>query len=139
MFKHLTLGDTESAAATKAFYDEYLAVSDMTAEFYLETIDQVFQKHALPKGEFVHRGKPVDPGAIRDTALLAVEGERDDISGLGQTRAALDLAARLPRAKKKYFLARDVGHYGIFNGSKWRTRVAPVVEQWIRANASHAA
>jgi poly(3-hydroxybutyrate) depolymerase len=139
MFKHLTLGDTEGAAATKAFYDEYLSVSDMTAEFYLETIDLVFQKHALPKGQFVHRGKPVDPSAIRDTALLAIEGERDDISGIGQTRAALDLAAHLPRAKKKYFLARDVGHYGIFNGSKWRSRIAPVVEEWIKANASRPA
>jgi poly(3-hydroxybutyrate) depolymerase len=81
----------------------------------------------------------VDPSAIRDTALLAIEGERDDISGIGQTRAALDLAAHLPRAKKKYFLARDVGHYGIFNGSKWRSRVAPVVEEWIKANAPRPA
>ncbi len=136
MFKHLTLGDTESAAATKAFYDEYLSVSDMTAEFYLETIEQVFQRHALPKGQFVHRGQPIDLGAIRDTALLAIEGERDDISGIGQTRAALDLATRLPRSKRKYFLARDVGHYGIFNGSKWRTRIAPVVEEWLRAHPS---
>jgi poly(3-hydroxybutyrate) depolymerase len=136
MFKHLTLGDTESAAATKAFYDEYLSVSDMTAEFYLETIDQVFQKHALPRGQFIHRGKPIDLGAIQDTALLAIEGERDDISGIGQTRAALDLAKHLPRAKKKYFLARDVGHYGIFNGSKWRSRIAPVVEEWIRDSAA---
>jgi poly(3-hydroxybutyrate) depolymerase len=138
MFKHLTLGDTESAAATKAFYDEYLAVSDMTAEFYLETIEQVFQRHALPKGRFVHRGQLIDLGAIRDTALLAIEGERDDISGIGQTRAALDLAARLPRAKKKYFLARDVGHYGIFNGSKWRARIAPVVEEWLRAHGARS-
>ena len=138
MFKHLTLGDTESAAATKTFYDEYLSVSDMTAEFYLETIEQVFQTHALPKGEFIHRGKRVDPGAIRDTALLAIEGERDDISGIGQTRAALDLAAKLPRANKKYFLARDVGHYGIFNGSKWRAQIAPVVEEWIDAHTIRA-
>jgi poly(3-hydroxybutyrate) depolymerase len=134
MFKHLTLGDTESAAATKRFYDEYLSVSDMTAEFYLQTIEQVFQKHALPKGMFVHRDQTVDPAAIRDTAILAIEGERDDISGIGQTRAALDLAKSLPRAKKKYFLARDVGHYGIFNGSKWRGRIAPVVEEWIKSN-----
>lgn len=136
MFKHLTLGDTESAAATKAFYDEYLSVSDMTAEFYLQTIEQVFQKHALAKGEFVHRGRPVDPGAIHDTALLAIEGEHDDISGIGQTRAALDLATRLPQARKKYLLARDVGHYGIFNGSKWRTRIAPVIEDWIGAHGA---
>ena len=135
MFKHLTLGDHESAAGTKRFYDEYLSVCDMTAEFYLETIEEVFQKHSLPRGEFVHRGKPIDPDAIRDTALLAIEGERDDISGLGQTRAALDLAAHLPGEKKKYHLAPEVGHYGIFNGSKWRDRIAPVVEEWIAANS----
>ncbi|KRA80391.1 polyhydroxyalkanoate depolymerase [Altererythrobacter sp. Root672] len=135
MFKHLTLGDQEGAASTKRFYDEYLSVCDMTAEFYLQTIEHVFQKHSLPKGEFVHRGKPIDPDAIRDTALLAIEGERDDISGIGQTRAALDLAEHLPDAKKKYYLAEEVGHYGIFNGSKWRTRIAPVVEDWFRANA----
>ena len=110
-------------------------VADLPAEFYLETIDQVFQKHSLPKGEFVHRGKAIDPDAIRDTALLAIEGERDDISGIGQTRAALDLAEHLPAVKKKYYLAENVGHYGIFNGSKWRKRIAPVVEDWIRANA----
>ena len=135
MFKHLTLGDHESAAGTKRFYDEYLSVCDMTAEFYLGTIDAVFQKHSLPRGEFIHRGKPIDPDAIRDTALLAIEGERDDISGLGQTRAALDLAAHLPAEKKKYHLAPEVGHYGIFNGSKWRDRIAPVVEEWIAANS----
>lgn len=134
MFKHLTLGDSESASATKRFYDEYLSVCDMTAEFYLETIEEVFQKHSLPRGRFVHRGKPIDPDAIRDTALLAIEGENDDISGIGQTRAALDLAEHLPMAKKKYHLAREVGHYGIFNGSKWRMRIAPVVEEWIVAN-----
>ncbi|MGX7896347.1 polyhydroxyalkanoate depolymerase [Tsuneonella sp. HG222] len=134
MFKHLTLGDTESAGATKRFYDEYLSVCDMTAEFYLETIEEVFQNHSLPRGKFVHRGKPIDPGAIRDTALLAIEGENDDISGIGQTRAALTLAEHLPEARKKYLLAPDVGHYGIFNGSKWRTRIAPVVEDWIAAN-----
>lgn len=135
MFKHLTLGDQESADATKRFYDEYLSVCDMTAEFYLQTIEHVFQKHTLPKGEFVHRGKPIDPDAIRDTALLAIEGERDDISGIGQTKAALDLAEHLPAKRKKYYFAKDVGHYGIFNGSKWRSRIAPVVEDWIRSNA----
>jgi len=134
MFKHLTLGDQESADSTKRFYDEYLSVCDMTAEFYLQTIEHVFQKHSLPKGEFVHRGKPIDPDAIRDTALLAIEGERDDISGIGQTHAALGLAPHLPAKKKKYYLAEEVGHYGIFNGSKWRKRIAPVVEEWIRAN-----
>ncbi|MCJ2184384.1 polyhydroxyalkanoate depolymerase [Novosphingobium sp. 1949] len=136
MFKHMVEGDGESAAATKAFYDEYRAVCDMTADFYLQTVEHVFQKHSLPKGEFVHRGEVIDLGAIRDTALLAVEGERDDISGIGQTRAALHLAPNLPAAKKKYYLAESVGHYGIFNGSKWRNRIAPVLEDWMRTHAT---
>ncbi|MFN3370343.1 MAG: polyhydroxyalkanoate depolymerase [Sphingomonadaceae bacterium] len=132
MFKHLVQGDGESADATKAFYEEYRSVCDMTAEFYLQTVDRVFQRHLLPKGEMTHRGVPVDPGAIRDVRLLAIEGERDDISGLGQTRAALDLAANLPDDCKRYFMAPGVGHYGIFNGRKWRTMIAPVVERFIR-------
>ena len=82
----------------------------------------------------MHRGAKVDPKAIKDTALLAIEGERDDISGLGQTRAALDIATKVPSAKKQYFMAKDVGHYGIFNGRKWRERIAPVVEKFIAAN-----
>jgi poly(3-hydroxybutyrate) depolymerase len=131
MFKHLVEGDGESADATKGFYEEYRAVCDMTAEFYLQTIDVVFQRHLLPKGEMMHRGRRVDPGAIEDVALLAVEGERDDISGIGQTRAALKIATGLPEEKKKYLLAKGVGHYGIFNGSKWRERIAPTVEKWI--------
>jgi poly(3-hydroxybutyrate) depolymerase len=135
MFQHLNLGDHDSAEATRKFYDEYLSVCDMTAEFYLQTIHHVFQEHTLPRGKFVHRGKAIEPRAICDTALLAIEGEKDDISGIGQTRAALDLAPLLAADKKKYHLAKDVGHYGIFNGSKWRTRIAPVVEDWIRANA----
>ena len=134
MFKHMTLGDQDSADRTKQFYDEYLSVCDMTAEFYLQTVEQVFQEHSLPKGTFMHRGKAIDPDAIRDTALLAIEGELDDISGIGQTRAALDLAEHLPMTHKKYHLAREVGHYGIFNGSKWRERIAPVVEEWIAAH-----
>ena len=134
MFKHLVEGDEESAAATQRFYDEYRSVCDMTAEFYLQTVDVVFQQHLLPKGEMEHRGRLVDPAAIRDTALLAIEGERDDISGIGQTKAALDIATRLPKAKKQYFLAEDVGHYGIFNGRKWREKIAPVVEKFIAAN-----
>jgi len=135
MFKHLVVGDEEGADATRAFYDEYLSVCDMTAEFYLQTVDVVFQRHLLPKGELKHRGKPVDPKAIKDTPLLAIEGERDDISGIGQTKAGLDLATALPAAKKQYLLARDVGHYGIFNGRKWREKIAPVVEKFIAANA----
>ena len=131
MFKHLVQGDNESAGATKDFYEEYRSVCDMTAEFYLQTIDVVFQNHALPKGEMMHRGRRVDPTAITDVAILAIEGERDDISGLGQTRAGLDIATRLDAAKKKYVIAKGAGHYGIFNGSKWRDTIAPVVEEWI--------
>jgi poly(3-hydroxybutyrate) depolymerase len=134
MFKHLVVGDEESAAATQRFYDEYRSVCDMTAEFYLQTVDVVFQQHALPKGELEHRGRLVRPDAIRDTALLAIEGERDDISGIGQTKAALDIATRLPAARKEYFMAKDVGHYGIFNGRKWREKIAPVVEKFSAAN-----
>jgi poly(3-hydroxybutyrate) depolymerase len=135
MFKHLVVGDEESADSTRDFYDEYRSVADMAAEFYLQTVDVVFQRHLLPKGELMHRGRRVDPKAITRTALLAIEGERDDISGLGQTKAALDLATKLKPAQKQYFMARDVGHYGIFNGRKWRERIAPVVEKFIAANA----
>ncbi len=134
MFKHLVVGDDESATSTQKFYEEYRSVCDMTAEFYLQTIDVVFQRHALPKGEMKHRGRRVDPAAIRDTALLAIEGERDDISGIGQTKAAIDIASGLPKAKKQYYMAKDVGHYGIFNGRKWREQIAPVVEKFIAAN-----
>ena len=135
MFKHLVVGDEEGADTTQKFYEEYRSVCDMTAEFYLQTVDVVFQQHQLPKGEMKHRGRLVDPAAIRDTALLAIEGERDDISGIGQTKAALDIASRLPKAKKEYLLAKDVGHYGIFNGRKWRENIAPAVEKFIAANA----
>jgi poly(3-hydroxybutyrate) depolymerase len=138
MFKHLTAGDEAGAQATKDFYDEYRSVCDMTAEFYLQTVEEVFQKHSLANGTFTHRGAPVDLGAIRDTALLAVEGERDDISGIGQTRAALDLASGLKPSQKRYLLAEGAGHYGIFNGSKWRERIAPVVEEFIATHAVHA-
>ena len=131
MFKHLVEGDDESADSTKAFYDEYRSVCDMTSEFYLQTIDLVFQNHALPKGELMHRGRRVDPGAITDVALLAIEGERDDISGIGQTKAALSIATNLPEEAKQYFLAKGVGHYGIFNGRRWREIIAPVVDDWI--------
>jgi poly(3-hydroxybutyrate) depolymerase len=131
MFKHLVQGDGESADSTMKFYEEYRSVCDMTAEFYLQTIDVVFQSHALPKREMLHRGRGVDPSAITDVAILAIEGERDDISGLGQTKAALTIADKLPAKMKKYHMAPEVGHYGIFNGSKWRTKIAPVLEQWI--------
>lgn len=132
MYKHLVAGDGESADATKAFYEEYRSVADMTAEFYLQTIEHVFQRHSLPKGELTHRGASIDLAAIRDTALLAIEGENDDISGRGQTKAALTLATGLAERRKRYVLAEQVGHYGIFNGGRWRKQIAPVVEEWIK-------
>jgi len=132
LFKHLVAGDEDSADATKAFYDEYRSVADMTAEFYLQTIDVVFQKQLIAKGLFDHDGARVDAGDITRTALLAIEGERDDISGIGQTKVALRLAGNLPDAMKRYYLALGVGHYGIFNGRKWRETIAPVVEGFIR-------
>lgn len=134
LFKHLVEGEDLQADSTKAFYEEYRSVCDMTAEFYLQTIDVVFQDHALPKGTMTHRGRVVDPGAITDIAILAIEGEKDDISGLGQTKAALTIATSLPDDKKRYYMAEGAGHYGIFNGSKWRNKVAPVVEEWMKAH-----
>ncbi|TMM48356.1 polyhydroxyalkanoate depolymerase [Qipengyuania marisflavi] len=131
MFKHLNAGDDASAQMTKDFYDEYRSVCDMTAEFYIQTVEEVFQKHSIPNGTFMHRGVPVDLGDITRTALLAVEGERDDISGLGQTKAALELTPNLATGKKHYYMAEGAGHYGIFNGSRWRDKIAPVVEEFI--------
>ncbi len=131
MYKHLTAGDDASAQATKDFYEEYRSVCDMTAEFYLQTVEEVFQTHSIPNGTFTHRGEVVDLGKLDTTALLAIEGERDDISGLGQTKAALKLTPGLPEKKKRYYLAEGAGHYGIFNGSKWRDKIAPVVEDFV--------
>ncbi len=136
MFKHLNAGDTESADATKDFYEEYRSVCDMTAEFYLQTVEEVFQKHSIPNGTFEHRGKIVDLGKITSTAILCIEGERDDISGVGQTKAALKLAKGLAEKKKRYYLAEGAGHYGIFNGSKWRDKVAPQVEKFMNDHAA---
>src|SRR3546814_18614203 len=104
----------------------------MTAEFYLQTVDVVFQRHLLPKGEMLHRGKPVDVGAIQDIAILAIEGERDDISGIGQTKAALTTAKTLPAAKKKYKQSMDVRFSGIFNGRQLSEDITPMAARWLR-------
>lgn len=132
-FQHLVRGDDESAEKHRDFYDEYLAVMDVTAEFYLQTVERVFQTHALPKGEFRWKDMIVDPSAIRKTALLTIEGELDDISAPGQTEAAQSLCSALPAGMKKHHLQMGVGHYGIFNGSKWRNAICPVVHDFIRA------
>ena len=125
MFKHLVAGDGDSAEKHRDFYDEYMAVMDLSAEYYMQTIDTVFVKHALPKGEMTHRGKPVDLTAIRSTGLLTVEGENDDISGIGQTVAAQTLCVNIPAVLKSDYLQKDVGHYGVFNGSRFRNEIAP--------------
>jgi poly(3-hydroxybutyrate) depolymerase len=138
MFKHLVEGDGDSAEKHREFYDEYLAVMDLTAEFYLQTVDTVFVKHALPKGEMTHRGAPVDLTAIRRTALMTVEGEKDDISGLGQTRAAHDLCVNIPADRKVEHMQKSVGHYGVFNGSRFRAEIAPRIAGFIAAHRAAA-
>jgi poly(3-hydroxybutyrate) depolymerase len=125
MFNQLVSGDGDSAEKHREFYDEYLAVMDLTAEFYMQTIETVFVRHLLPKGEMTHRGERVDLGAIRRSALMTVEGEKDDISGVGQTQAAQDLCVNIPAEKRLHYLQPDVGHYGVFNGSRFRADIAP--------------
>ncbi len=131
MYKHLVDGDGDSAEKHRDFYDEYLAVMDLTAEFYLQTVEKVFVNHELPKGEMMHRGKPVDLMAIRRCAIMAVEGEKDDISGVGQTLAALQLTPNLPTDKKVYHLQMGVGHYGVFNGSRFKKEIDPAISEFI--------
>ena len=125
MFNHLVKGDGDSAEKHREFYDEYLAVMDLDAAYYMQTIETVFVRHALPKGQMKHRGQPIHPRAIRKCGLLAIEGEKDDISGVGQTQAVLDLCVNVPDAKKHYHLQLGVGHYGVFNGSRFRKQIAP--------------
>ena len=132
LFDHLVRGDDEEAEKRSSFYEEYLAVMDLPADFYLQTVKTVFQDHALPKNEMVARWHPVLPASIDRTAILCVEGGLDDISGVGQTKAALTLAKGLSSDRKHYHLQADVGHYGVFNGGKWRREIAPVVKRFIR-------
>jgi poly(3-hydroxybutyrate) depolymerase len=134
LFFHLVKGDGDSAQKHREFYDEYLAVMDLTAEFYLQTVQTVFVEHALPKGRMTHRGRSVDPGHIRNVALLTVEGEHDDISGVGQTQAAHDLCVNIPAERKAHYLQPGVGHYGVFNGSRFRTEVAPRIADFLLTN-----
>lgn len=134
-FMHLVKEDGDSADKHRDFYDEYLAVMDLTAEFYLQTVDTVFVRHALPKGEMTHRGKLVDPASIRTVALLTVEGENDDISGVGQTKAAQTLCVNIPDAMRMHHLQAKVGHYGVFNGSRFRAEIAPRIVQFVNDHA----
>lgn len=134
LFFHLVRGDGDSAEKHREFYDEYLAVMDLTAEFFLQTVDQVFVNHQLPRGVMTHRGRPIDLGAIRRVALLTVEGEMDDITGIGQCQAAIDLCKSIPAERKRHFECPKVGHYGIFNGSRFRREIAPRIAEFARSN-----
>jgi poly(3-hydroxybutyrate) depolymerase len=134
LFQHLVDGDGDSAQKHREFYDEYLAVMDLCAEFYLQTVETVFIRHALPKGEMTHRGVPVDPAKIRRVALLTIEGENDDISGVGQTEAAHKLCVNIPAKLKAHWLQPRVGHYGVFNGSRFRAEIAPRIADFVLSN-----
>ena len=136
MFKHLVEGDGDSAEKHREFYDEYLAVMDLSADYYLQTLETVFIDHLLPRGLMRHRGRPVDLKAIHRCALMTIEGEKDDITGRGQTVAALDLTSNLSAGKKEHHLQAGVGHYGVFNGSRYRLEIAPRIKAFM---ARHAA
>jgi poly(3-hydroxybutyrate) depolymerase len=131
LFQHLVRGDGDSAQKHKEFYDEYLAVVDLAAEYYLQTVDTVFVRHALPKGEMMHRDRRVEPDRITRVALLTVEGEHDDISGVGQTEAAHRLCTGIPAERQAHWLQPGVGHYGVFNGSRFRAEIAPRIADFI--------
>lgn len=130
-YRNLAADDASAAQSHRDFYDEYLAVMDLTAEFFLETVDKIFMQHQLPKGELTYKGVKVDPGAIRKTFVLTIEGERDDICGLGQTSAALDLCTNLPATLKRNYLQMGVGHYGVFSGRRWEHEIYPVIREVI--------
>jgi len=132
-FDTLVAGDAEKAAVHRKFYDEYLAVMDLDAAFYLQTISKIFQEHELPRGVMTYRGQKVDLGAIRRTAMLTVEGENDDICAIGQTMAALDLCVGVPPFMKQHHLQSGVGHYGVFNGKRWINEIYPRVRQIIQS------
>lgn len=136
-FQDSVNNDQKAAAKHRQFYDEYLAVMDITAEFYLQTVDRVFQRHLLPKGEYVWRKHKVDLGDITDTALLIIEGEHDDITAVGQSKVTIDLSYSLPDKMKRYHLQKEAGHYGLFSGSRWRDEVRPVVSKFIKEFDGH--
>ena len=131
LFLHLVKGDGDSAQKHREFYDEYLAVMDLAAEFYLQTVDTVFIRHALPRGEMQHRRRQIDPAQIKRVALMTVEGEHDDISAVGQTEAAHVLCANIPADDKVHYVQPGVGHYGVFNGSRFRAEIAPRIADFV--------
>ncbi len=133
-YQHLLDDETEKAQVTRTFYEEYLAVSDLSADFYLETVRLVFQEYALPRGELSFRGRRIDPGAIRRTALLTVEGEKDDICAIGQTLAAQDLTPNLRPYMRTHYVQPGVGHYGVFSGRRWQSQIYPMVRDVIHVS-----
>jgi len=140
LFLNLVRGDGDSAQKHKEFYDEYLAVMDLAAEFYLQTVETVFIRHALPKGQMTHRGRRVDPAEIKRVALFTIEGEHDDISGIGQTEAAHRLCVNIPHDRQAHWLQPGVGHYGVFNGSRFRSEIAPRISDFVLSmSQSHQA
>ena len=140
MFRHLVQGDGDAAGKHRDFYDEYMSVMDLTAEFYMQTIETVFVRQSLPKGTMMHRGKPVDLGRITRTGLMTIEGEKDDISGVGQTEAAHDLCSGIPAERKQHHLQKGVGHYGVFNGSRFRADIVPRIVAFTQTvEGSHTA
>ena len=137
LYRALAAGDEQTASKIRDFYDEYGAVMDMPAEFYLETLQRIFMDHDLPQGRFTWRGERVDPAAIRETALLTVEGEKDDMCSPGQTEAAQALCTSIPRERKRHHLQKGVGHYGVFAGARWESEIYPVFREFVaehRAN-----
>jgi poly(3-hydroxybutyrate) depolymerase len=139
LFQNLVKGDGDSAEQHRTFYDEYLSVMDLTAEYYLQTIRTVFQEHHLPLGIMTSRGVKVDPSAIRRTALMTIEGEKDDITGMGQTEAAHALCSSLPSSMHRHHLQPKVGHYGVFNGRRWREEIYPHVREFFRTHGQSVA
>jgi poly(3-hydroxybutyrate) depolymerase len=134
LYNQLVEGDLKKADTTRAFYQEYFAVLDLDAEFYIETIRTIFQEYALPLGKMTWRGRTVNPGAIRHTALLTIEGEHDDICAIGQTMAAQDLCTAIPDYMKQHYMQTGVGHYGVFSGRRWNSEVYPIVRELIQVN-----
>jgi polyhydroxyalkanoate depolymerase len=135
MFNHLYSRNPEKAASIAHFYEEYLAVADLPAEFYLETVQKVFQEYALPLGKMEFRGQKIDPAVIRRTALLTVEGEKDDICALGQTLAAQEMCSGIRMSRKQHHVQAGVGHYGVFNGRRWQNEIYPMVRDFIHIHA----
>jgi len=135
LHNHLVKGETDKAATIKAFYDEYFAVMDLPADFYIETVRDVFQDHLLPQGKLSFRGRPVNPAAVRRMGLMTVEGERDDICSIGQTLAAQELCTGVRAYRRVHHMQAGVGHYGVFSGKKWNNEIYPLLRDFVHVNS----